>query len=548
MQEIAAVLSTSAPARHASRWEVPRLLARLASARGERAQAWALLQDASRALNATRVTFFPADATQVATTARAQERGDGSFVEKHRDVYRDLARAAMQRKEPGTALLAIESARARYRAGEPTAEQIAASRAQIPAAHAVVVHFDTGRGVILLVADSSGVSGQLHDSSALVAKARSWPRLLLTPGVRSQTVERLLVQWHQSWIAPLEPHLAGKSHLVMIPYGSLRAVPFDALHDGQSYVIEKYTTAHRRRFIGRCAPSEAPSHISLLALLDPVTEDTATHGNHYPRLQHAAAGVEALLRAESVREDPPGTSVTPGGGAESDSSKSPHSSTDVPNRTPEFCRRTVDKTSTGTPWDGEYAKTTAKIYSAVEASEAVLSGLPKTNESDVAKDNSDVCSLLHLACHGEFSSRHPWESALLLAQGKTDDGRLTAHEFRKLQLQRFDLVCLSGCETGLAATDRGDDLAGFARALQESGAHRFIGSLCKVSDEAAGTFMARFYRHFIAGHDAASALRCAKLESIANHRGRPIREPLAVDSPLHWGAWTLFENEVGRAN
>ncbi len=45
---------------------------------------------------------------------------------------------------------------------------------------------------------------------------------------------------YQSLIAPIEDHLAGYSKIIIVPHGNLHYLPFHALYDGNSYLIERY--------------------------------------------------------------------------------------------------------------------------------------------------------------------------------------------------------------------------------------------------------------------------------------------------------------------
>ncbi|NJL59577.1 MAG: CHAT domain-containing protein [Desulfobacteraceae bacterium] len=46
---------------------------------------------------------------------------------------------------------------------------------------------------------------------------------------------------YKSLIAPVEPELQGITTLVIVPDGALRLIPFSVLHDGEQYLLEKYS-------------------------------------------------------------------------------------------------------------------------------------------------------------------------------------------------------------------------------------------------------------------------------------------------------------------
>jgi CHAT domain-containing protein len=56
--------------------------------------------------------------------------------------------------------------------------------------------------------------------------------------------QAILHQLHQLLIAPLAEHLAGYSKLVIVPHGALHYLPFHALYDDNSYLVERYEISY----------------------------------------------------------------------------------------------------------------------------------------------------------------------------------------------------------------------------------------------------------------------------------------------------------------
>ncbi len=164
--------------------------------------------------------------------------------------------------------------------------------------------------------------------------------------------------------------------------------------------------------------------------------------------------------------------------------------------------------------------------------DVILRGGMEAQESSLRADGVRA-GVIHLGCHGEHERHRPMHSRLLLAPGEGEDGRVSASELAGLDLSGTALVCLSGCETGLSRALGGDDLAGFPRAVLESGAGALLGSLWPVDDTTAGAFFRSFHSRFRETRDARDALRRARLDSLADPDRR---------SPKQWGSWILLEN------
>jgi CHAT domain-containing protein len=141
---------------------------------------------------------------------------------------------------------------------------------------------------------------------------------------------------------------------------------------------------------------------------------------------------------------------------------------------------------------------------------------------------------VHLAAHGRLDPDHPQLSAMLLAQGETDDGQLTALDVLRLDVPA-DLVVLSGCETGRGKVYRSEGIVGLTRAFLASGVPTVLVSLWKVGDEPTRALMTRFYSLWNPeegeGIPASAALRLAQ-EHVRSQNG--------WEDPAHWAGWVLW--------
>ena len=140
----------------------------------------------------------------------------------------------------------------------------------------------------------------------------------------------------------------------------------------------------------------------------------------------------------------------------------------------------------------------------------------------------EQADILHLACHAQWDARQPEFSALLLAPGPQDSGRLEVQELFALDHDlSLSQVTLSACQTSLGA---GSDVTGLATGFLYAGAPAVIASLWRVDDISTSELMAQFY-HELTKKDRAAALRCAQLSLL--------RLP-ARSHPYFWAAFNLI--------
>lgn len=129
--------------------------------------------------------------------------------------------------------------------------------------------------------------------------------------------------------------------------------------------------------------------------------------------------------------------------------------------------------------------------------------------TETAVKKQALSPLLLFSCHGEYDSRHPLMSALLLTGDKQQDGRLSAHEIMGLDLNAY-LTVVSACETGLGTVRSGDEVEGLVRSFILAGSSSVVTSLWKVDDLATAVLIKRLFRYLAEGDSRAEALRKAQ--------------------------------------
>ena len=138
--------------------------------------------------------------------------------------------------------------------------------------------------------------------------------------------------------------------------------------------------------------------------------------------------------------------------------------------------------------------------------------LKKEATEEKAKSLSPQNDILHFASHAELSEEDPLSSAILLAKGGKEDGRLEVREIFGMDLHA-NLVVLSACETGLGKLSSGDELVGLTRAFIYAGTPSVMASLWNVEDSSTAALMASFYKN-LKTMTKVEALRQAQLQLI----------------------------------
>jgi CHAT domain-containing protein len=136
--------------------------------------------------------------------------------------------------------------------------------------------------------------------------------------------------------------------------------------------------------------------------------------------------------------------------------------------------------------------------------------------------------ILHIAAHGQHRLDQPDLSYLHLA-----DGQLYTDDLLQEDLS-YELVTLSGCETGRANVTASEELIGLSRGVLYAGAGALVVSQWRVADDSTLNFMKRMYENLRNDRKSkAAALRDAQRALIAENRQA---------HPAFWGAFQLIGN------
>jgi hypothetical protein len=152
----------------------------------------------------------------------------------------------------------------------------------------------------------------------------------------------------------------------------------------------------------------------------------------------------------------------------------------------------------------------------------------KEATKDIVLTQLGMTRLAHFATHAYFAPGSPLDSGIVLA-----DGVLTAREILELGLRAPEFLALSACQTGMAGSLGGDEMAGLSQALLYAGARSLLVSLWTVNDLATAHLMTGFYHRWRKeGQGKATALRDAM---DATRQARP-----GWAHTYYWGAFTLM--------
>ena len=313
---------------------------------------------------------------------------------------------------------------------------------------------------VVLRLEDGAVSGWAHPHgrAALNSRVRQLRSALEAPvagGSADRGTEQLNALGQAFYRDLLAPALGTlkKRILYVVPHGPVHYVPLAAIHDGQGYLLDRYTL---------------------------LTAPSGTVLTYLHRKGSMPSGPTVVLANPDLGD-----------------------------------RR----------FDLAYAEREGTAIRGRRADAVLLTRQTATEAK--ARELAPTASVFHLAAHATLDVRRPLESAVLLAPGDGQDGRLTAGEVFGLKLPA-SLVVLSACQTGLGPVASGDELIGLTRAFMYAGAPHVIATLWPISDESTATLMDAFYA-YLGKVPVSEALRLAQVSA----RGR-------YPHPFYWAAFSVF--------
>jgi CHAT domain-containing protein/tetratricopeptide (TPR) repeat protein len=282
---------------------------------------------------------------------------------------------------------------------------------------------------------------------------------------------------HDSLLAPLLSGLPKKvNRLILVPHGTLYRLPFSALHDGERFLIERYSLSY------------LPTTSLIPVLARPQLESPDANGkpkylvsaiSDYSATRKEGLSLSARLRSASGLED--------------------------------------------LSYTLEEARTVADLGTK-NASEARLLTNQEVKESLPALFSE--YPVVHFAGHAVFNPEEPLASGLVLSDGSM----LTAAAILQGNILRTHcgkLLVLSACQTGVNMVTPGGEILGLARALMYAGMPNLILSLWEVADRSTSELMKDFHHSWQAGKTSvAAALQAAQKKAAADKQ------------PVH--AWAPF--------
>lgn len=278
---------------------------------------------------------------------------------------------------------------------------------------------------------------------------------------------------------------ARAKRLVLWLDGTLRYVPFAALHDGNRYLIEKYALqiySVPERGSGRL--TQSPPHLLKVRGLG---------------VAQAVPGFDAL-----------------------------------PAMADELCD-VVRGPITGLTQRGSACTAMSIGNGALPGLGFADAAFTEARFKSVLQDTSDY-SILHIGTHFSLRPGNVMRSFLVLGDGS----RLSLDVISKLNFSGIDLVTLSACQTALggAVSDDGREIEGLNVIVQHAGARQVIASLWQVEDKSTALLMRQLYAHLArSGADAARALQQSQLELLTFNSGG--RRP--YEHPFYWAGFVASQ-------
>lgn len=289
---------------------------------------------------------------------------------------------------------------------------------------------------------------------------------------------------YNTLIGPAEKEIKGKRSLCIVPDGAIWKVPFQALQNGERYLIHDF------------AIFAVPS----LSVLDVMQKSSARH-NETAKDLLAFANPSFSVSSTQVAENTRGKKLTP----------------------------LLEAENEGKAIMQMY-KQNGTLYIRKDAQESRF------------KNEARDYRILHFATHGFLDDLNPLYSYLVLAQTSTnrdEDGLLTANEIMLLNLNA-DMAVLSACETALGEYRAGEGVIGMTWSFFAAGVPTTVASQWSVETVSTTRLMTEFHcvlksakQHSGNGRDVvkAEAMRQAQLKLIKSEK---------YSLPYYWAGFTVI--------
>lgn len=337
-----------------------------------------------------------------------------------------------------------------------------------------------------------------HNGNDLNVLVQDFRRFLIKPDSRTAAtmLNRKSETLYKTLIEPVSHLLSYHDHLVLIPDGALRQLPFAALRNprGKRYLIEEKSFAVWNS-------ASVQNYLTNRGQMDPEEDEEEEKPTRWFAFGNPSY---VPVEDEPVTVEEPEEIVT----GFLRSSKNLHNL--------DYSQEEVDY-----------------IYS-LNANTEVYKG-SDASETKVREHLDEDAALIHFSCHGYYDEEYPLNSALALSsEGGGKNGYLHAWEIMDNFSLNADLVVLAACESAISKDFGAEGMYGLSRAFQYAGARAVVASLWRVSDLSTAYLMKNFYDHLDQGLPKDKALRKAQLKLIEHQQGR-----FNLNHPFYWAGFQL---------
>jgi CHAT domain-containing protein len=144
---------------------------------------------------------------------------------------------------------------------------------------------------------------------------------------------------------------------------------------------------------------------------------------------------------------------------------------------------------------------------------------------------------LHIATHGWFDPDKPDQSGLLMVDADNTAYRVTIRDISNIAFSGLELAVLSGCWSADNFVAAPKTVIGLPQTLLAAGAHSVVGSLWRIHDALAPSFMERFYQEACGGRALDVAMQRAQIACLRRELGDRSHR---FHDPRYWAPFLIY--------